>query len=259
MPPMTIYYAVDKGLWAGRCVRFSALPSTNAWAVEHLSELQEGFIVRADAQTAGRGRFGRNWVSVPGKGLSVSLVLKEESWIPVGPNLGQAAALAVSDLLAGYGIQGQLKWPNDVMVNDRKICGILVEQGEAGKGVVVGIGLNVNISAEEFRQAALERPATSLAEAAGRAFDLEAVMESLRQALTRWLEALRERGVTPLWTAWSGRDWLKGRTLEIRGVEGDATAGEYLGLSPEGGLRVRTLEGYERVFWSGDVERVLLG
>ena len=256
MPVMTTYYAGDKGLWTGRGVRFGSLPSTNTWALEHLSELQEGYIIRADTQTAGRGRFGRAWLVVSDKCLAFSLVLKDPAWIPLGPNLGQVAAWAVSLTLVEYGIKGQLKWPNDVMVHDRKISGILVERGEREEGFVVGIGLNVNGSADDFRLAGMDRPATSLEEAAGRSFDREDVMEILRQALTRCLEDVRERGLSSLWRDWSCQDWLKGQTIEIRGVEGDVTSGECLGISPDGALRLRTLEGYERVYWTGDVERI---
>ena len=256
---MTTYYAADKGLWTGKGVRFTSLPSTNTWALEHLSELQEGYIVRADAQTAGRGRFERAWLAVPGKCLTMSLVLKDPVWIPMGPNLGQVAAWAVSEALSGYGVQGQLKWPNDVMVNDCKISGILVERGVTVEGFVVGVGLNVNVYSGDLKLAGLDRPVTSLAETAGHAFNVDDVLDALRETLARCLEEVRARGLSSLWQAWSRQDWLKGRTVGIRGVDGDMTVGECLGINSEGGLRLRTLEGYERIYWTGDVDRIQSG
>ena len=246
----------EKGLWNGVCRRFGSLPSTNTWALEHLPELQEGDIIRADIQTGGRGRFDRTWVAAPGKCLTVSIVLKDAVWLPLGPNLGQVAAWAVSEVLTRCGIPGQLKWPNDVMVNDCKVSGILSERGEEGDGFVVGIGLNVNMLPQDFQQAGLSRPATSMAAAAGHAFDIEAVMASLREVLSRCLDTVREHGLAPLWLAWNGRDWLAQRSIQLCGMDGELTVGNYLGLSAEGGLRLRTADALERVCWAGDVERI---
>ena len=243
-------------------------------------------MVLADAQTSGRGRFDRAWMALPGKGLTFSLVLKNPGWIPLGSNLGQIAAVAVMALLERFHIPAQLKWPNDVMVNGRKIAGILVERAE--HGFVVGIGLNVNVTATDFAKAGLDRPATSMMEAAGLAqgaarrpcppesrlagqrrdapagagsgsalIEVGEVLTGLLEALGRCLELAREQGLAPLWAMWSRHDWLAGRSIRICGSDGERVVGEYLGISPEGGLRLRTLEGYEKVFWTGDVERVI--
>jgi BirA family transcriptional regulator, biotin operon repressor / biotin---[acetyl-CoA-carboxylase] ligase len=246
----------EKGLWTGVCRRFDSLPSTNTWALEHLAELREGDLIRADIQTGGRGRFDRTWLAEPGKCLTVSIVLKEEVWLPLASNLGQVAAWAVSEVLAECSIPGQLKWPNDVMVNDCKISGILSERGEAEDGFVVGIGLNINMQQQDFKRAGLSRPATSMADAAGQSYDVDTVMALLRETLARTLDTVREQGLAPLWLAWSSRDWLAQRCVQVSGVDGELTRGSYLGLSPDGGLRIETDEGGERVCWAGDVERV---
>lgn len=245
------------GLWGGQVIQADRLDSTNTWALDHLAELQEGDLVHATVQTAGRGRFERAWLAVPGKCLTLSLVLRHPAWIPLGPNLGQVAAWAIAETLAGFGIRACLKWPNDVMVDDRKVAGILVERGLAADGFVVGIGLNVNVSASELRQGGLDRPATSLAEAAGHMFDLGEVMSVLCSELRRRMETVRDNGLPVLWRAWAGVDWLRGRSIRLQEANGQVTAGEYLGIEAAGGLRVRTLEGYERVYWSGDIERVV--
>jgi BirA family biotin operon repressor/biotin-[acetyl-CoA-carboxylase] ligase len=245
------------GLWGGKVIHADRLDSTNTWALDHLAELQEGDVVHATVQTAGRGRFERAWLAVPGKCLTLSLVLKHPAWIPLGPNLGQVAAWAMVEMLAGFGIRACLKWPNDVMVDDRKVAGILVERGLAADGFVVGIGLNVNVSASELRQGGLDRPATSLAEAVGHAFDLNEVMTALAGELQCRLDEVRACGLPVLWHAWARADWLRGRSIRLQEANGEVTTGEYLGITDAGGLRVRTLEGYERVYWSGDIERVV--
>lgn len=246
------------GLWGASRVCLDSVGSTNTWALENLHRLAEGCVVGAASQTAGRGRFERAWLAVPGKCLAFSLVLKDPCWAPLAVNLGQVAAWAVARVAAGLGLEARLKWPNDVMVDDRKVSGILVERDPDGHGYVLGIGVNVNVTEGEFAEAKLERPATSLAIAAGRPFALEEVHAGLCRELAWCLEGVRADGVAPLWEAWRRHDWLKGRSVTLRGVTGEETQGECLGISEEGGLRIRTLEGYEQVCWSGDVERVVL-
>ena len=235
--------------------RFPELDSTNTWAVAHCAELEEGDLIWADRQTAGRGRHDRSWLAVPAKSLTLSLVLKRPEWIPLGPNLGQVAALALITLLERYGIRGQVKWPNDVMVDDRKIAGILVERTD-DNSFVIGLGLNVNVSYEDFRTSGLDRPVTSLSEVLSKSLEMEPVFADLAGALKHHFDQAREEGLAPLWRLWARHDWLKDRCVKILDVNGEVEVGDYLGTSPEGGLRLRTLEGYEKVFWSGDVERV---
>lgn len=246
-----------RGLWSGQVRRFESLESTNTWALEHFAELNHGDVIRTDCQTAGRGRFNRAWLASPGRSLTVSVVIKGSPWLALGPNLGQIAAAALARMLHQHGVRALLKWPNDLMVNDRKIAGILVERADVGDGFVVGLGLNVNVTGEELDRAQLQRPATSMLEAAGHSIDLDQVCGILVRELEKGLGEVHEQGLALLWVEWSRGDWLKGRSIRLAGVDGELAMGEYLGISPEGGLRLRTLEGYEKVFWTGDVERVL--
>ncbi len=243
------------GLWSGHVRRFESLKSTNTWALEHIAEINHGDVVRADCQTAGRGRFNREWLAVPGKSLTFSLILKDPAWISWGGNLGQIAAVAQVRMLRRFGVRALLKWPNDLIVNDRKMAGILVER--SGDEFVVGIGLNVNVTGDELARAQLQRPATSMLEVTGHPLDLDEVYGALVLELETCFDEVRKQGLAPLWEAWFRSDWLTGRSIRLVGVDGETTTGEYLGISPEGGLRLRTLEGYEQVLWTGDVERVM--
>jgi BirA family transcriptional regulator, biotin operon repressor / biotin---[acetyl-CoA-carboxylase] ligase len=244
-----------QGLWTGRVWRFAALPSTNTWAREHLGELAHGDVVWADAQTAGRGRFDRTWLAPARQGLTFSVVLRGRPYVSLAANLGQVAAWAVHRTLAGYDIVAHLKWPNDVMVQGRKIAGILVEQGGTADTFVVGIGLNVNVAARSFRNAGLDPLATSMRIERQRPFALRQALRSLLAELQTRLDQVAGEGLTPLLRAWSRHDWLDGQAIVVHGA-GVTRAGRYEGLDAVGRLRLKDEDGREHLLWTGDVERL---
>ena len=246
------------GLGDGRLMRFDRLPSTNSWALVHLGELRDGDAIWAAHQTAGRGRFERVWVAPAGTALAFSIVLRGAAFVPLGANLGQVAAWAVLDTLlelAGSGSPIQLKWPNDVMLDGRKVAGILVEKGAPDDAFVVGIGLNINVSGEDFAAAGLDRTATSLRAASGRVFDLDDVLAKLLGRFAACLDRTRREGLAPLLAVWSAQDWLAGQDVEVALADG-RRRGHYLGLDSLGRLRLRAAGGTEQALWTGDVERV---
>lgn len=242
------------GLWGGRLIEFDALPSTNTWALAHAASLGHGDVVSARAQTAGRGRLDRSWLALPDASLTLSCVLKSPVLQAMGPNLGQVAACALSDLLSTVGLQPQLKWPNDVLVHDRKIAGILVESAEPSPLLVVGVGLNVNLSEGDFSGAGLDRPAISLHVATGRRFALEPLMTDLLKHLQRRLDLVAAEGLAPVFSFWAAADWLAGHSIDVETAEG-VMAGAYAGLDGLGRLRLVTPDG-ERTLWTGDVQRL---
>ena len=243
------------GLWGGRILRFEALESTNTWALAHLAELAQGDVVWALDQTAGRGRFDRAWIASPGKCLTVSTILIGAQWVALAPNVGQAAAWGVQRTLAAFDVSARLKWPNDVMVGNHKIAGILVERGAAANAFVLGIGLNVNLAAADLRLAALDRMATSMSMAARRRFRVEAVLARLLGELQGTLDTVCRDGLAPVLNAWALSDWLAGHEVEIQGAEA-TLRGRYEGLDAAGRLRLTGADGTEHLLWTGDVARV---
>lgn len=147
-------------------------------------EEPEGATVATDHQTAGRGRLGRVWEDVPGHGLLFSVVLHPAPPLAVWPELSVVAGEAVA---AALPVAAAISHPNDVMVDDRKIAGILPEAGEGR--VVLGIGINVNQTTAELPAAAV-KPATSLAIETGRAWEraplLAAILHELEQRYDAW-------------------------------------------------------------------------
>ncbi|MCU1692914.1 MAG: biotin--[acetyl-CoA-carboxylase] ligase [Frankiales bacterium] len=158
--------------------------STNAVVAERAAAGEpEGLVVVAESQTSGRGRLDRQWVSPPRAGLTFSVLLRPDlstdswGWLPLWGGLAVAEALRER-----CGLDAVLKWPNDVLVGERKVCGLLAEV--AGGGVVLGVGLNVTTTQEELPP---DRPATSLQLAGATTTDrdtlLRAVLRSLRQVV----------------------------------------------------------------------------
>jgi BirA family biotin operon repressor/biotin-[acetyl-CoA-carboxylase] ligase len=143
-------------------IQLDTIDSTNNWVKAHLSELSSLTCVTAVEQTAGRGRFKREWVSPRGQNIYATLFLT----VPLGTgylcNLGQLMAFACAKTLRGIGFSAEIKWPNDVLIQGKKIAGVLTEtvtQKEA-IGVVIGIGMNINMPEEALQ--AIDQPATSL-------------------------------------------------------------------------------------------------
>ena len=204
-------------------VHLRSTDSTNERAKElALAGAPHGTLVTADEQTAGRGRQGRAWAAAPREALLMSLVLRR-----VEPTLPLAAAVAVCDALP---VDCEIKWPNDVWHERRKLAGILVE-GRLQEGwAVLGIGLNVTTT--EF-PAELSGIATSL-RLAGVEYEVEALLPELLAALERRLDA----PVAELLAAWSERDALRGER-----VRWDAGEGTAAGIDESGALLVDTPEG----------------
>jgi BirA family biotin operon repressor/biotin-[acetyl-CoA-carboxylase] ligase len=191
-----------------------------------------GTLVTAAEQSAGRGRQGRTWSAPPGRALLMSLVLRDPPTL-----LPLAAAVAVADVA---GQAARIKWPNDVLIEDRKLAGILVEGRPQEGWAVLGIGLNVAVRREDF-PAELQDTATGLGRARR---DVEPVLGEVLAALERTL-ALQ---AAELLDAWRARDALRGRRISWRGGEGTAA-----GLDGEGRLVVDLDGGGDVALDAGEV------
>ncbi len=240
---------------ASQILRFDSLPSTNLEAAQRAIEgAAEGLCVVASEQTAGRGRLQRQWISPKGAGLYLSIVLRprihQSSW----PIITLAAALAVHDaLLEACSLKTDIKWPNDILANNRKLCGILAETVETpnGRAVVLGIGINLTSSAfpPELRESA-----TSVQLETGKVPDLENVLQHLMVALERRYEVLQSASAgDEIIREWSERSsYASGKRIRIASGQ-EVLEGTTRGLESDGGLRVETDEGEIRIVRAGDV------
>ena len=162
---------------------FKELPSTNTLALELAGKgAGEGLVIIADHQTNGRGKPGRKWISPAGKDLLFSVLLRPRVPPHRAPLLTQIACRAVAKVLKGCKITSTFKRPNDILVQGKKICGVLVEASSGSKGklesAVVGIGLNVNASLKE-----LVPQATSMKEITGREYSRQNLLKQILREL----------------------------------------------------------------------------
>jgi BirA family biotin operon repressor/biotin-[acetyl-CoA-carboxylase] ligase len=228
----------------GPIYHFPSLGSTNDLAKElGRQEAPEGTLVVAEAQTAGRGRLGRGWESPPGVGLYVSLLLRPPLPPTEMPQLTLTAAVAVARVLSRVtGLTPGIKWPNDLLIHDKKVGGILTEMEtelDRIRHLVVGLGLNVNN--REFPPP-LQDTATSLALAAGRPFSrlelLQVWLEEFEQLYNRFLG----RGFPGILEEWKQYTVTLGREVRVRQGMGEIR-GRALAVDPDGTLLVQTRPG----------------
>ena len=223
--------------------------STNAYVKEHFEEFGPVGAVYTENQTAGRGRLGRSWTDAPGLGLYYTAVIRVDLVQPA--TLPLFASLAVCDALrARYGVECQIKWPNDLLLNGKKIVGILCEGAPDGHSIVVGIGINLAQPQSYFDAAALPH-GTSLA-LQGVPVDTTADPEWLAQYLTdfgfdRALYTYKAEGFAPYRERYKALCVNLGRRVTYNGGAGVATD-----VDTDGRLIVHDERGDTRVF-TGEV------
>jgi len=213
-----------------------------------------GEVVVAEAQTGGRGRRGRSWVTAPGRNVAFSVVLRP-SGLPTAraPELTLVASLAICDALRRAGVDAGIKWPNDVLVGGRKIAGILTElaaEPDQVHWVVVGVGVNVNTRAEDFPPE-LRGLATSVLLERGQPAPRALFLAACLTLLEEWYDRHAEEGFEPIRAAWKERSVTLGREVMVQ-LDGRELVGRAEDLDATGALLVRSAAGVERVT-SGDV------
>lgn len=214
----------------GRRVHFyRSIPSTNDAAAAANEDGGTAFV--ADHQQKGRGQHGRAWTSRPGDSLLLSVLLRPPPELNRPVILTAIAAVAVGDaILELAGVQTRIKWPNDLLIRGKKACGILIEQSF---GTVVGIGLNLNQSADDFANTGLP-DATSLAMVAGRSVDRRLALETVLRKLDDEYERLLSGESVPLESDWKWRIGLLGRSVMIERADGEFVSGRLIEMAFDG-------------------------
>ena len=238
---------------------YASLDSTmRAAAHRARSGCPEGTVVTADLQTAGRGRHGRTWHSEEGQGLYLSLVLRPDCTPDKAPLLTLVAGLGAKDALERTaGVQCDIRWPNDILIRERKCCGILVEM-EASKGTVdhVVVGIGVNLNHLKF-PAELRETATSLRIETGTCWTRDSILGPLLDSLQSCYELLVTSGPAPIVEAFQqSSSYALGRRVIIEGLPVEATVptrGVTAGLSSAGLLLLRSEDGSVAPVLAGSV------
>ncbi|GAA0922758.1 biotin--[acetyl-CoA-carboxylase] ligase [Nonomuraea longicatena] len=237
-------------LWSGVVVADST-GSTNADLAQAAGAgAEEGAVLVAEEQTEGRGRLGRSWSAPPRSGLMVSVLLRPDvpatrlGWLPL--LYGVAAASAVRRLGE---VDVRLKWPNDLLVGDRKLAGILAER--VGDAVVVGMGLNVSVRPEELPVASATSLAIEKAACTDRDPLLRAVLREVEAHYRDWVAARGDADASGLRAAYQASCDTIGQDVRVELPGGDTLAGRAAGIDAEGRLVVG-----EHALSAGDVVHV---
>ncbi len=230
------------------CQFYPEIDSTNEKALALVRDgAPQGSIVVADEQTRGRGRLGRVWYAPPGTALMFSYLLHPRA--EALSYIGMMAALAVCEAVEALGVQqARIKWPNDVQIDGRKLCGVLPEaswQAERLLGVALGIGINVRV---DFEATALVGMAVSLEQVVSKV-DRVDLLVNLLERLDFWAERLESDA---LFEAWRGRLAMLGKRVRVTSASG-TTEGVAETVERQGALMIRDAEGALRRIIAGDI------
>jgi BirA family biotin operon repressor/biotin-[acetyl-CoA-carboxylase] ligase len=216
-------------------------------------------VVIAGQQTAGRGRQGHQWISPPGN-LYLSVLLRPAGRVPHVGLIPLAAGVAVSETLESFGVRARLKWPNDLVVGEKKIAGLLAEAASGGEGiesVVVGMGINLSLDPGDLPEALRDSVTSVRIETRRNVSPAEAAAETLAR-MAVWYHALAREGAAPVLAAWRARSvpWW-GRPVEVRA--GDSLVrGVARGVDERGALLLDLEDGARAALLSGEARELRL-
>jgi BirA family transcriptional regulator, biotin operon repressor / biotin---[acetyl-CoA-carboxylase] ligase len=255
--PQLVRPRLKTSLLAKSLYHFYSVDSTNAFAMrllEHGYKVPEGAIVIAESQTAGKGRLGRSWHSERESGLYLSIVLYPKAPPSLAPLLTLATTIAAHNAIErATQLDVDIKWPNDLLINGRKVCGILAEmQAEVDRIKLMVIGIGINVNHESFPEDIAGR-ATSLRLASGRIQSRIEILVDFLEEFERLYTAFERKGPGPIVEDWTKRSsFASGRRIEIHdGVR--SITGVTRGLNPLGALRVEQVDGRTEEVYSGEV------
>lgn len=193
------------------------IDSTNSYSKQNIDTLDDKTIVYTYNQTNGRGRFDRKWVDLGSENLFLSIILKPSNELkPVYSNLTQFTALKLSQTFEGYGISPKIKWPNDILINDKKISGILAEtvfRNNTLKGLVIGIGINLNADKKDFSQ--INKKVTSLNLEINKNVDKTEFLEKFINNFFNDYEKFLNKGFTTIKDAYTKRANFLNKEISI--------------------------------------------
>lgn len=239
-----------------RVYHYDQVESTNRTARElAASAIEDGTLVVAEEQTGGRGRLGRSWFSPHARGIWCSVILYPEVNPVNAPPLAMLAAVAVARALRRTaGVEAGIKWPNDLLVAGKKICGILTElsaEMERVNYLIIGIGINVNIASGEFPRE-LQEMATSIQMETGRRVSRVALLQNLLAELEYWYERWQKEGFAPVLACWKELSVTLQRPVRVITLK-ESWEGWAEDVDADGSLVIRLPNGeYKRVV-SGEV------
>jgi BirA family biotin operon repressor/biotin-[acetyl-CoA-carboxylase] ligase len=244
--------------WMGKTIHyFQTLDSTNSKAYQlALNGAEEGEVVVSESQEKGRGRLGRQWFSPPYLNLYLSVILRPK----ISPHQASLntlmAAVATADAIKKFsGLRPLIKWPNDILLRDRKVAGLLNEihsETDRIHFVILGIGVNLNMDEKMFSKE-IRTVATSLKIEMGQTVSRKAFLQFFLQELERWYSIFLEKGSAIILKAWRDRAHIKGRQVKVTSF-GKTVAGIAIDVDSDGALILETEDGKRKRVVAGDIE-----
>lgn len=235
---------------------FQEIDSTNAYAIKNLAKLTDKEVVLSEIQTAGKGRLNREWVSDKKDNVYLSIALKPcenaNNTLPL-PNITQYMSVILCKLLENYGVESQIKWPNDVLVRDKKIAGILSQvsiQGSTFKGFVLGIGVNLNLAQRDLDK--INQPATALNLELGKPVDKKAFTEELLNNFFEHYETFLNTGFSLIKSDYINRSGFIGKRIAVNSLN-STSIGIAKEIMEDGSLLFINDDMQEKIITTGDI------
>lgn len=238
-----------------KIIRLEEIESTNSYAKEHIAEFEDRTAIITKRQTAGRGRLNRSWVDLGENNLFLSIVLKpSETFNEIYPNITQYLSVALCRVLETYGLKTQIKWPNDVLIDGKKIAGILSEtvmQGQKLKGIVLGIGVNLNSTQEKIDKIP-DKIATSLNIETGKNIDTDEFLDKLLTEFFANYDEFLKKGFLYIKYDYINKNCFLNKNLRVQ-VFNKIKTGLAKEITDNGELVLLTEENKETVLTIGDI------
>jgi BirA family biotin operon repressor/biotin-[acetyl-CoA-carboxylase] ligase len=247
-----------KTKWVGKKIHhFHSLDSTNLKAYQlALNGAEEGEVVIAESQEKGRGRLGRHWFSPPFLNLYLSVILRPKISPHQASLITLMAAVATADAIQKFsGLFPLIKWPNDILLRDRKVAGLLNEihsEMDRIHFVILGIGANLNMDEKMFPKE-IRAAATSLKIEMGRPVSRKVFLQFLLLELERWYAIFLREGSAVILKAWRDRAHIKGRRVKVTSF-GEAIVGTAIDVDSDGALILETTDRRRKRIVAGDIE-----
>lgn len=238
-------------------LRFDTIESTNTEAINQAKRgADEGLCIVAKRQTAGRGRFGRVWISEENAGLYFSLILRPQIEMRFLPLITLMSAVAVYETLSDFDLKPDIKWVNDIHVGGKKICGILAETCETNKGLAVIVGIGINLKTSNFPPE-ISEIATSIEAETLQTVDSDVLLQNLTRNLSVYCDLLYgQDGAKKIRDEWTRRSsYAFGKNVKVM-LENKTIFGTTRGIEENGALRVELETGEIRIIHAGDVENL---
>lgn len=216
----------------------------------------EGTLVIAEQQLGGKGRLGRPWHSPKGTGIWMSLILRPQMPLPKAPQITLLTAVAMAETIREeLQLPVKIKWPNDLFLHGKKVCGILTElnaESDRINYLVIGIGINVNTVESDF-PAELSHVATSLRIETGRPIRRAGFIQAFCRCFEQKYRVYLSEGFEPVRKEWEAHSYSLGRNVTVRTIH-SSLEGKAIGLDPEGVLIVEDSDGNQHKVYSADVD-----